>query len=250
MPLSHHGGATCPHPKPLFANGRERKFCYECSPKPTPKPRKPYQLRDAAERICARGDCKTRFAPKAAQQRFCSADCHTRHNNESRYRRVRSAMGRECQWCKIGYVPEVGLRQKHYCSEACRLASYRAMRSDCTHRRRAKKFGCNYEPVSKGKVFERDGWKCRLCGVPTPEAKRGTIDDDAPELDHIIPLAKRGDHSYKNTQCVCRRCNRLKSDLSAEEAVARLLATGNAVRSADACKTEVNLPQGGVRHPD
>jgi 5-methylcytosine-specific restriction endonuclease McrA len=124
------------------------------------------------------------------------------------------------------------------------------MRSDSTHRRRAKKFGCSYEPVSKRKVFERDGWKCQICGISTPEAKRGTIDDDAPELDHIIPLAKRGDHSYRNTQCACRRCNLLKSDTSPEEAAVLLVGAGSARRIVDASKTQVDLPQGGVRHPD
>lgn len=233
---SHHGGATCQHPKPLFANGRERKFCFECAPKPEPRPRKPYQLRDADERLCSRDGCNARFSPKAKQQRFCSPECHTRYNNESRYRKIRSTMGRECRWCKIAYVPEVGLRQKYYCTDLCRLASFRAMRSDCTHRRRAKKFGCSYEPVSKRKVFERDGWKCQLCGVSTPEAKRGTIDDDAPELDHIIPLAKGGAHSYQNTQCACRRCNRLKSDKSAWELVGMRQATQDGAEGVTLCQ--------------
>jgi 5-methylcytosine-specific restriction endonuclease McrA len=31
--------------------------------------------------------------------------------------------------------------------------------------------------------------------------------DDAPELDHIVPLACGGAHTYQNTQCTCRECN-------------------------------------------
>ena len=250
---SHHAGATCSHPKPLFSNGRERKFCFDCAPKPEPKPpkpRKPYQLRDAAERTCARNGCSTTFAPKAMQQRFCSPECHNTHNNESRYQRVRSAMGRECNWCKTAYVPEVDLRQKHYCSEGCRLAAFRARRSDCTHRRRAKKFGCFYEPVSKRKVFERDGWKCQLCGIATPAAKRGTQDDDAPELDHIVPLAKGGEHSYGNTQCACRRCNGLKSDGTDEDLVARLASVQLIPKESHGISAEINLPEGGMRRID
>ena len=211
-PRSHHAGATCHHPKPLFANGRERKFCFECVPKPEPKPRKPYELKNAAHSKCARDNCGKSFAPRAKQQRFCSPECHNAHNNDSRYLRLRNAMGRNCLWCKAAYVPEVGLRQKCYCTDACRLAAIRARRSDNTHRRRAKKFGCSYEPVSKRRVFERDGWRCQLCGVKTPKAKSGTHEDNAPELDHIVPLAARGEHSYRNTQCACRKCNLLKSD--------------------------------------
>ena len=247
---SHHAGSTCPHPKPLFSNGRERKFCFDCAPKPESRPRKPYQLRDAAERACARIGCGRSFAPKARQQRFCSPDCHNSYNNESRYQRVRAAMGRECHWCKAPYVPEVGLRQKHYCAEECRLAAFRASRSDCTHRRRAKKFGCLYEPVSKRKVFERDGWRCQLCGISTPAAKQGTQDADAPELDHIVPLSKGGEHSYRNTQCACRQCNGAKSDKPIEEIAALLARTARTPRECNATTAEDDLPEGGVRHPD
>ena len=67
----------------------------------------------------------------------------------------------------------------------------------------------NVDPI---KVFERDKWKCQICGVKTPRKLRGTINDRAPELDHIMPLSRGGAHSYMNTQCLCRKCNAAKSD--------------------------------------
>jgi 5-methylcytosine-specific restriction endonuclease McrA len=70
------------------------------------------------------------------------------------------------------------------------------------------------EKVDPFVVFDRDKWKCQLCGVKTPLAKRGTYDDDAPELDHIVTLKDGGEHSYRNTQCACRRCNRAKGGRS------------------------------------
>ena len=63
------------------------------------------------------------------------------------------------------------------------------------------------ETVDPLGVFERDGWRCQLCGARTPKERRGTYHDRAPELDHILPLSKGGEHSYANTQCACRRCN-------------------------------------------
>ena len=56
-------------------------------------------------------------------------------------------------------------------------------------------------------VLARDGWRCKLCGKRTPKRLRGTTHPDAPEIDHIIPLALGGAHSYANTQCSCRDCN-------------------------------------------
>lgn len=34
-----------------------------------------------------------------------------------------------------------------------------------------------------------------------------------PAADHIVPLAAGGSHTYDNTQCLCRLCNQLKSDM-------------------------------------
>jgi 5-methylcytosine-specific restriction endonuclease McrA len=62
------------------------------------------------------------------------------------------------------------------------------------------------------KVFERDRWRCQLCGCSTPERLRGQMVDHAPELDHIVPLARGGAHTWSNVQCACRRCNGEKAD--------------------------------------
>jgi 5-methylcytosine-specific restriction endonuclease McrA len=61
-------------------------------------------------------------------------------------------------------------------------------------------------------VFARDGWLCHICGGRTDKARRGTYHPNAPELDHIVPLAKGGAHSYANTACAHRKCNAAKSD--------------------------------------
>ncbi|WP_443026051.1 HNH endonuclease [Sphingomonas sp. PB2P19] len=64
-----------------------------------------------------------------------------------------------------------------------------------------------FDPVA---VLSRDRWKCHLCGRATPQRLRGTYDDRAPELDHIVPLARGGKHTMANTACACRRCNIVK----------------------------------------
>lgn len=78
--------------------------------------------------------------------------------------------------------------------------------------RKAKQRGATVERVDSIKVFERDGWVCHLCHKVTMKDKRGTLHPRAPELDHIIPISKGGEHSYANTACSCRRCNAEKSD--------------------------------------
>jgi predicted nucleic acid-binding Zn ribbon protein len=93
-----------------------------------------------------------------------------------------------------------------YCSDTCRQRVKQGRKA----KRRAEKLGVHYEPVSPLKVFKRDGWRCQLCGKKLNPKHRGTIRDDAPELDHIIPWAQGGEHSYRNTQCACRKCNQGK----------------------------------------
>ena len=102
--------------------------------------------------------------------------------------------------------PFFGRNRDVHCSDICRQKTKRGMEA----KRRAKKAGVYYEPVDPLKVFKRDGWRCQLCGKKLKPKHRGTIRDDAPELDHIIPWAQGGEHSYRNTQCACRKCNQEK----------------------------------------
>ena len=77
--------------------------------------------------------------------------------------------------------------------------------------RKLRQRGVTVEAVNPIVVLERDRWTCQLCGIRTPKKMRGTYNDNAPEVDHILPIAKGGEHSYRNTQCACRKCNITKS---------------------------------------
>jgi hypothetical protein len=79
-----------------------------------------------------------------------------------------------------------------------------------SRRRDARKRNAIREPVDLIKVLQRDKWTCQECGVGTPRSLRGTMNERAPECDHIVSLANGGAHTYANLQCLCRRCNRRK----------------------------------------
>jgi hypothetical protein len=111
----------------------------------------------------------------------------------------------------LAYKPG-GRGRKHsvFCSENCQKKYNRRKRGN-SHVKRARYFGVNYQSVDPIKVFIRDGWRCQLCHKKLRRVDRGSIKDVAPELDHIIPLSKGGEHSYRNTQCICRKCNSEKA---------------------------------------
>lgn len=53
---------------------------------------------------------------------------------------------------------------------------------------------------------------CGICGLPVDKSLKYP-DPFSPTVDHIIPVAKRGDPiAIENLQLAHRRCNRLKSD--------------------------------------
>lgn len=56
-------------------------------------------------------------------------------------------------------------------------------------------------------VFKRDDYTCRYCGV-----RAGRL-----ECDHVIPVARGGEHSADNLATACFPCNRSKRDKLIEE---------------------------------
>jgi len=75
------------------------------------------------------------------------------------------------------------------------------------HIRRARIKDNGYEHINFIKVFDEAKWKCKMCGSRTPKTKMGTMEDNAPTLDHIIHISKGGSHTYNNVQLLCRHCN-------------------------------------------
>lgn len=140
---------------------------------------------------------------------YCCADCVP--SNIREYVSTAPEV-KICRCCGKEYKPKGATRPEDYCSKTCKHKSYKKQRGISNAKRRARMRGVDSELVDPFKVFDRDGWRCQLCGVKTPKSKRGTYAENAPELDHIIPLSKGGSHKYTNTQCACRKCNQDKSD--------------------------------------
>lgn len=173
--------------------------------------------------------CFSGFMTKHGAQVICSEECKKRDNylrNRVDLEAARDRTPRPCKWCGVEFAPAYGDLRSVYCSNGCSKAASdsRPERRGKAHIRRAKRFGCEIEKVDKLKVFERDGWRCRICNIETPRALMGTKDGRAPELDHAIPLSRGGGHTYANTQLACHDCNALKSDMTVDELLQRLAA--------------------------
>lgn len=116
---------------------------------------------------------------------------------------------RVCLSCSTPLPTE--LRWARRC-EPCKRALAAARKRTARAARKAKERAARTERFDPLEILERDGWRCYLCGVHTPRSQRGSYLRTAPEIDHLVPLAKGGVHSRANTACACRACNLAKSD--------------------------------------
>lgn len=74
-------------------------------------------------------------------------------------------------------------------------------------RREARKRGAAVaERFSKTDIFERDGWRCGICGADVDRTLRYP-DPGSASLDHVVPLSKGGVHAPDNVRCSHLRCN-------------------------------------------
>jgi hypothetical protein len=114
----------------------------------------------------------------------------------------------KCCNCGCDYMKGDGLAK--YCSSSC---GDLAMSRLGNARRRSQKEGVDYFRTSDYmSIYDRDGGRCSHCDVVTPMSLRGTYDDCAPELDHIIPLSRGGHHADYNLQILCRKHNLKKGN--------------------------------------
>lgn len=136
-------------------------------------------------RLCV--ECAEPFTPRRNDQTICSTRC--------RNRRVRRAQVASGVWQRR--------RAAYLKRHPEQLASAK--------RRRALKRGATAERFADAEIFERDGWRCGLCGRLVDKALKYP-DLFSPSLDHVLPLSKGGQHTRANVQLAHLTCNIKKRD--------------------------------------
>ena len=155
-----------------------------------------------AEVVCA--TCRTPFPPSRRDQRFCSERCRRAAFRDST---THTCSEPEC---------DRPLRARGMCSMHWRRwaratgaehpPAWDDQRKARYQERRARKAQVPSEEFSPSEVYERDQWRCGICGQPVDPAL-AYPDPHSPSLDHVVPLSAGGAHSRANTQCSHLRCN-------------------------------------------
>lgn len=152
----------------------------------------------AMPRYCPRLECKDegkRRANRAGERR------HREVHGESRVRAAERAAPAASKAAKRE-------RDRRRNAELSNRKRYPDQFAAKDARRRMRKLGNASEVVvfTRLEVYERDGWMCQLCQEPVDGALEYP-DRDSPSLDHIIPLALDGPHTFDNCQLAHLRCN-------------------------------------------
>ena len=147
----------------------------------------------------------------------CSEKCRAQYNRTTAIESYKAnnahiwSAPRQCVVCGSTFHKAYGQSaSRAWCSDTCRKDQIRQSKRASRCLRKARQRGALSESINPIKVFERDNWRCHLCGRKTPKALRGTCDGRAPELDHLIPLGAGGSHTWANVACSCRACNGAK----------------------------------------
>ena len=186
--------------RPEFCNTPRSVFCSDACSGADRRPPKKIPCRK----------CEKVFVSKH-QSAYCSDEC----------RKAPASRTFICKTCGIDVIT-AGDKRAKYCSDLCQTRFYnrrprkgrgrRGSRSS-DYKGRAKHANVYYEPVNRKRLFERDGWKCQICGRKT--LKKWRVDSDkSPELDHRIPMSKGGPHTWENCQLACKGCNWEKGNRS------------------------------------
>lgn len=185
-------------------------------------------IRQAKQRAVRKAEAERKRAEREAARVAKSLE-------SSAYQLSRMLLLDDAHICKVcgkeytlrEYMESTGLRyyrDSGYCSAECRDAhtkerakiSHKGRRD--SHRHRARKYGCAYDPsVTLKKLIKRDGLRCKICG------KMCDLNDHSwseysgptyPSIDHIVPMSKGGGHVWGNVQVAHIICNSEKGATS------------------------------------
>lgn len=150
--------------------------------------------------------CNAPFT-QGGRETTCSAECD-RQKWRIYYEPVAEA---KCRECGNDFSRASDGATRWMCSLKCRdISASRTRRAGKASRKAMERGAQRGQSIDPIKVFERDAWRCGICGGKTDKTRRGTYHHKAPELDHIVALANGGTHTWENVQCACRSCNGAK----------------------------------------
>lgn len=119
---------------------------------------------------------------------------------------VRIFVAGACCVCGQHFASSKRRGREWHCKE-CVTETERDQTKAAKARRKALQRGAfKADRVYRKRVFERDKWKCHICGGRIDKSLRAP-DRGSATLDHIVPLAFGGEHTMHNIKAAHYGCN-------------------------------------------
>lgn len=160
-----------------------------------------------ANATCAH--CRLPYRQSRSDQKYCSTRCRNAGNPRRCERPGCNRPHRAKGLCNRHYKDERYPEQRYDFPDDPEAKRKRDLISH--KRRRAKTRGVHAENVDRTQVGERDGWRCGICRKRVNRSLAYPHPMSA-SLDHVVPLAQGGEHTYANTRIAHLICNNLRRD--------------------------------------
>lgn len=137
-----------------------------------------------------------RVVERVREWRAANPDARKEHDARYRERHVEEIQRRQRAW-RAANIEQVRRTAREYVRNNLDKAN------EAWHRRHARLMGATVERFTRAEIWDRDGGRCHICG------RRCDANDW--HLDHIVPLARGGEHSRRNVAVAHPFCNMSKN---------------------------------------
>lgn len=149
--------------------------------------------------------CGNVFELRSRDAKCCSSDCQiilTNRKLKENGTRTERTLKKECVICGTVYYVSPFHGYSTYCSKACADRAW-------NYKKRAAKALVESEYYSVQEIYERDKWRCQICGKKVSPKLKWPHTKSA-SIDHITPLSKGGINTKDNVQLAHLGCNSAK----------------------------------------
>lgn len=222
--------------------GSKNMFCSrECSAKYIIKVNKKHclncnaELKDRTKKYCSE-ECKIKHKEKeytckccsetfksTREKKYCSKECQLEANKKQMRERKKKLFIPElkkCKYCNNEFITQFK-KSKTYCSDECKrkMNNLLSKLHDGKRAERIQRNGKIHNDITLKKLYKKHNGLCSICGEKCDYedysiSKEGYFiaNSNYPSIDHIIPIAKGGTHTWNNVQLAHRICNSIKND--------------------------------------
>jgi hypothetical protein len=213
---------TCKECGETFRSATKSAYCIECLyrvkqrkerlkiEREEEQKRREEERQKQLQKVCVH--CSISFIAKKTDARYCSSECvyQSRYSKQVEAKEVHSIKCKECS----KFFATTNTSRK-YCSHKC-MTKYRDRRKEVTRRERVLSNGDVHKDISIERLIKRDKGICYLCNEKV-NINVDSNDNFYPSIEHVIPIAKGGTHTWDNVKLAHRYCNMIKRDYLLDE---------------------------------